>query len=112
MYHSGQIVYSLTTRKPVRCDDPDVTGWRWAGHPDGHRTTHFIRSNDEYRKFLMSFGKYEGPKPDEYVIALPKTVEEAEEQMKKGLISFAPCSSDHHWKCGHWKSRCKCEDKS
>ena len=87
MYLPGQIVYDLDKKQPVQIGD-DV--WDVSSYPERH--THFIKGTDEMKM---------------YEIAFPSTIEEAQDLLGKNLITPAPCSPSHCWKCGNWKSNCK-----
>lgn len=96
MYYNGQIIYNRDLKRPIVAGLPGDGEFAWS--MDYKRTTHFIQSSD-------------GPSK-EYEIAMPKTVEEAVDLLEKGLITPAPVTRTHHWKCGNWKSNCRCEDKT
>jgi hypothetical protein len=124
MYYDGQVVHDLETGRPVKLGGEGGTQFYWG--KGQRRTTHYIQSNEKKescRKFdplndptVTINGKTYAPidyhNTDSYTVALPNSVEEAVELLRKGLITPAPVSHTHHWKCGNWKSNCKCGDKS
>lgn len=106
MYHNGQIVWDIDGKRPVQVGDGDSL-WAWDNIPPN--TTHFLERNPKYNalpevpKFADGLPQYlnigghgyrytDWQKEQEYSIALPDTVEEAEELMGKGLIFPAPVS--------------------
>lgn len=128
MYHNGQVVHNLETGKPcVVGDKKSGSSFAWTNLPA--RTTHYIEHNPDH-SFSTTVPKHADGLPQclkiqgydyryvdyrqerEYSVALPKTVEEAEELLLKGLITPAPIPHTHHWRCRKWKSNCQCEDKS
>ena len=97
MYGPNQIIFDLDLKKPVRIGhnvwDPD-------SYPKRH--THFIKSSSELTGKRAPGGLFL-----EFVeLACPRSIEEAEDLLAKGIIVPAPCSPDHCWKCGNWKSNC------
>lgn len=104
MYYNGQVVYDLDNRRPVVVGDCSDSTWAWT---NAGNTTHFLEKNPKYDalpkvpKFADGLPQYldidghayrytDWQREQEYSIALPKTVEEAEELMGKGLIFPAP----------------------
>jgi hypothetical protein len=93
MYYNGQIVYDLDAKKPVKIDDAwDLTIGRttcfvaWEGLGGKAR-------NGEWCTVVRT--------------ALPSSVEEAQQDLDRGLIVPAPVSDTHCWKCRNWKSNCR-----
>jgi len=96
MYYNGQIVWDLDAKKPVQVGGGD-TDWAWDNLPP--RTTHFLHRVGH-----------------RYEIALPATLEEAEDLLAKNLITPAPTPPTHCWKCLNWLSNCghrtsKCSER-
>lgn len=106
MYHNGQIVHSIENNCPVKVgDENQVTAWAWTNLQG--ETTHYLEVNPDYQlmptvpKFADGLPKLvniqghiyrytDYKREQEYSIALPKTVEEAAEKLRLGLISPAP----------------------
>lgn len=107
MYYSGQIIWDLDGQCPIRAEDiAELTGW--AGHGK-RRTTHFItaatREDNEYPREVEVSASPQVER--QYVIALPKTAEEASALMREGRIFPAPVPYTHCTKCMNWLSNHK-----
>ena len=117
MYHNGQIVHDIDKNKPCTVGTRlSATQFAWTDIPV--RTTHYIESNPEYGKQSLNpisvminsqhYLPFDRKIEQEYRIFLPKSLKQAKDLLKKGLIFPAPVPHSHHWKCGNWKSNCKC----
>ena len=103
MYHNGQIVYDLDTKRPVKVGSGD-SDWAWDNIPKN--TTHFLRVNPKHTAIPspptssgmpamlningMHYRYTNYYLEQAYEIALPKDVEEAEQLMNEGVIFPAP----------------------
>lgn len=103
MYHNGQIVYDLDAKRPAQVGSGN-TDWAWNNIPK--RSTHFLRRNPKHTlrpdsptsSGLPSTLNINGlhyrytaySQEQAYEVALPKSVEEAEQLMAQGLIFPAP----------------------
>lgn len=102
MFLPGQIVWDLDAKMPMKCDDP------WNPDMLRHRLTHFIK-HVEVKNILKGLWLT-------YELALPKTIEEAQDLMHKNIITPAPLPPTHFWKCRNWVSNhekgvCICHDR-
>lgn len=104
MYYNGQIIYNLDTGKPFQIEDGEGTTYAWCNPGN---STHFLKVNEKYET-MPEVPKFAGGLPqliningntyrytdyrreERYSIALPESVEEAEELMKQGKIFPAP----------------------
>ena len=88
MYLPGQIVYDKDAKAPARIPD-DV--WDIGLYPK--RSTNFIKDGG----YKIGVGKI-------VEIAMPKTIEEAQDLLDRGVIVPAPIANTHCWRCGNWWS--------
>jgi hypothetical protein len=93
MYLPGQIIWSLTDKKPVVIGD---NVWDLDSYPSGP-TTHFIIHTGEWSKA-----------GDVVKLYVPRTIEQAEALSSVGIITPAPFMIQTHcWRCRNWKTNCK-----
>lgn len=94
MYLPGQIVYNLDSQKPIQVPD-SVWDRRW--YAKNPRTVRFVKYYNSSSERALG-----GLFLTLVATVLPKSVEEAEEQLYKGIIQPAPYPPDHCWKCHQW----------
>lgn len=104
MYHNGQIVFNIDTGKPCKVGSGG-TDWAWDNIPKN--TTNFLKVNEKHEicpalpKFADGLSRVltinghvyrysDYRQEQEYDIALPRSIKEAKDLMKKGLIFPAP----------------------
>lgn len=105
MYHNGQIVHSIEHGCPVKVGDDSGSAWAWTNLQG--ETTHYIEVNPK-REDMPTVPTFAGGLPQqlqingnmyryteykreqEYSIALPRSIEEAQAKLAAGLISPAP----------------------
>ena len=88
MYFPKQIVWDRDKKIPFQIPE-DV--WDIDSYPKRH--THFIKADDS-----------------NYIIATPKTIEEAVYLLDCGIISPAPTPDTHCWRCNNWLTNCVLSD--
>jgi hypothetical protein len=90
MYLPDQIVYDLEKKRPVRIGS---NVWDRRSYPA--RSTHFIKNTGDFTRDTTS-----------YALAVPKTIKEATELLRKNLIVPAAIPPTHCWKCRNWLRNC------
>lgn len=96
MFYKGQIVWDCTENRPCV-----------AYLSSSHRETHFLQCGKEGPCIVVPRNQNQilvGSDNREYVIALPKTIEEARSLILQARIFPAPLPEDHCSKCFNWFS--------
>lgn len=95
MYYPNQIIWDKDNKRPVRIGDC----WDLSTYPK--RNTHFLLNLGTFA-YLKEQPKGPSDSVTAYNLALPSTLEAAEELLSKGLITPSCCPPTHCWKCGNW----------